>query len=132
MNFDEETPFEAFLHFLFEELRQVFSMSFEHILEDLLYFIRLGANGMDEQCLIGRIPVTMNCGFNGQQFIGFDRRDQPETRSGQWFGCNGRDAALPDCRWHFQYPLCRPFFYRTIILDVDHMRFAEIVVMRVE
>ena len=79
MNYDEETPQKAFLHVLFVELRQVFTMGFKHIVENFLHFIRFGSDGMNKQRLVGRIPVTMDSSFHGQQFIGFDRGDQPEA-----------------------------------------------------
>ena len=66
------------------------AVSFEHVIEYSLYLIGLGSNGVDEQCLIRCVAVAMYGGFNGQQFIGFDSRNQPEAGGGQWFGGDGR------------------------------------------
>mgnify|MGYP003498141698 CR=1 FL=1 len=108
------------------------AVSFEHVIEYSLYLIGLGSNGVDEQCLIRCVAVAMYGGFNGQQFIGFDSRNQPEAGGGQWFGGDGRDAALFYSGRHFEHPFRRPFLHCAVVLDIDHMRFAEVVVMCVE
>jgi hypothetical protein len=51
---------------------------FQQIIEHRLDLIRFGSDGMDEQSLVGSFTVTVDRGFHGQHFIGFDSRDQTE------------------------------------------------------
>src|SRR5574341_992209 len=50
---------------LIPELGQMFFMCFQHIIKHCLYFIRLRSQWIYQQGLIGRLTVSMYCGFDG-------------------------------------------------------------------
>jgi hypothetical protein len=53
-------------------------VGFQQVIEHRLDLIRLGSDRVGEQCLIRRFTITVDRGLDGQHFIRFDGRDQPE------------------------------------------------------
>ncbi len=51
----------------------------QHIVQYSLHLVGLRSQRVDEQRLVGRVPITMDGCLDGQQLVGLDRGQQPEA-----------------------------------------------------
>src|SRR6266508_2688484 len=73
-----ESSFKAF-----EELWQPLLVRLKHIFQNSLYFVCFRAKGMSQQCLIRGVSISMDSGFNGEQFVHLDLGNESEARGRQ-------------------------------------------------
>lgn len=67
----------------FEKLRQIVSVGFEQVVQDLFRVLQRRSQRVDEQGLVGGAAVTRDGGLGGENLVGFDRRQQSKGKGRQ-------------------------------------------------